>query len=124
MSQNNSGPEEKRAFSEKDKERYLSLVPEFLSAIWPGPNPNSKFRLEYCVITLFRNLVEIVRLVKQISLTMQGYDGTELFVALNRFTWLVGRPGRDLVRIGYMEADSTTSLDTCTRCSLMCPAIA
>jgi hypothetical protein len=61
----NCDSEDKSALTE----RYIALVPELISAVWPGPSPNSKHRLRHCVITLFRCLVELVRLVKDVRVT-------------------------------------------------------
>jgi hypothetical protein len=68
-----TGQEDKSVLTE----RYMALVPEYISAVWPGPNPNSKYRLQHCVVTLFRCLVELVRLVKGISVTTHGFEGNE-----------------------------------------------
>jgi len=65
-----TGQEDKSVLTE----RYMALVPEYISAVWPGPNPNSKYRLQHCVVTLFRCLVELVRLVKGISVTTHGFE--------------------------------------------------
>lgn len=74
----NCDSEDKSALTE----RYIALVPELISAVWPGPSPNSKHRLRHCVITLFRCLVELVRLVKDVRVTTHALQGskTAMFV--------------------------------------------